>query len=366
MNHKGHTAFPAVQRRILGRGRQGRCGGPGASAGLALVICFALGCESQFDGLEGDTSWIESREMVYFLGAVAESEQNAIHVIRMDGTGRRRLSSAPARHYALSPDGSMIAAVLMDGSCEVIDIDSGRTTALVGPCVSAEWNPSGEVILVGRPADSVDAYDISTQSLHEAIKCSKVDMEGPHWATSGDIVYYCNRVMGWCYALDLKFNRVEYRGKFKDTRLFWREVVGLERVHINQTDWTIEGWINASCPVNDRLAVVKDGSLWVEDRKGRIQQMLLANTNLWKSDFGPEGFSNPCWSADGRYVLGDADGRVVIAVDTITRRSGVVARGQHPLVRLPGYNPLRRSKPERDYYYLTVGAPSRADESRSE
>ncbi|HET6373892.1 MAG TPA: hypothetical protein VFG76_11335 [Candidatus Polarisedimenticolia bacterium] len=307
---------------------------------LLLVAAISLSgssqCSSRLEGLENTTSWVDSQEVVYFLGVGEKA--NWLYSSRLDRTNLRSLSSAAIREYVLSPDGNWIAAVHATTGCEIIDTASGNVSQLPLECDWVDWDPSGERILVTDRGGRISTYEKSTALVRDLAKTAPSMLVGPRWSRTGDRLFYCDLNQIACYQLELATGKIQHLGDFEDLRQFWHHTVGIENLHFNQFDQASTYTIRRISPTGLSFALVRDGSLWVADLDGGRLKLLLEDKTFWRSDFGPGGFSNPYWSADGRYILGNAEDRLII-VDTTSHRAGVLTSGRNPLLRLPGYHP---------------------------
>jgi len=308
-----------------------------ASLAFLLAFCALSQCTSHFDGLMNDTSWIDSNEELYFLGI--DSDSGWLFSVRFDGSAKRRLGTAPVRAYVLSPDGAWIVAVHRDSTCEVIEAKSGQASRIHSSCRSADWSPSGVRLLIVRADGSIGIYDRQTLSLREVVGPSEVGRT-VWWAKEGDRFYSCE-FLGECNCYDVFYQsgKSHSLGEYEDESVFWHDVIGVDNLHFNQYDSALLGRSRSVSPSGELLAETREGSLWVSSMDDGDEMILLKEVSYsGPTDWGPQGFWNPYWSADERYILGEADDRILL-VDRETGQAGVVTRGRHPLVWLPGYRP---------------------------
>lgn len=308
---------------------------------LASALCVFPHCTSRFTKLEANTAWVESSETLFFLGIPPNA--GWLFSVRFDGVDLRRLGSGPIHEYVLSSDGDWLAVVYRDGRCGIINTASREETLVPLPCRSADWDPSGVHVLLTSTDGALCVYDREKGLLGDALRTRNILGE-PRWSAQGGQFQYCEMIENRCYTVRHEAGILHVKGQFPGPLNSSHDVLGAEALHFNQYSNGRSGSMRRVSPTGRSVAFSREGSLWVSGGDGQNGIVLLPETSHLPSEFGPdwpggpEGFMNPYWSADERYVLGDTDGRVII-VDSLTGRSGIVASGTHPLVWWPRYHP---------------------------
>ena len=129
------------------------------------------------------------------------NESAAIELMASDGTGIRELveqgkvMSHPGSHISWSPDGTSIAFGSQDGGLFLVDVDSGKLTAIPLPdeigshhAAGPEWSPDGTRIVFSmfvQAEGSTDLYVISANGSDLAQITNAPGAE--HWARWGPV-----------------------------------------------------------------------------------------------------------------------------------------------------------------------------------
>ena len=236
-------------------------------------------------------------------GQIAFTRDNAIYVMRADGSGVRLLRRIGPAWLEWSPDGSRLAYSNGSGTW-VMDAD-GSERVRVGPGEGSRrtWSPDGRrIAFSGQPegksragiwvmnADGSNLHRISTPRLDRMsfIGWGPFDVD---WSTTGRLVFTAiepgTKLEGRCgipiYAMDAdgsKLRNITPEGSCP---------VG--EPHDANPDWSPDG---------RRIAYVRDHELWVMNADGHSPVRLTDSTSLEVA---------PDWSPDGRRIVFERFGR---------------------------------------------------------
>jgi WD40 repeat protein len=314
---------------------------------LLLALPALQQCASTFDNVEESSQWVRSSDVLYFLGISPDGDR--LFSVKLDGSKPLRLSSSPIREYILSPDGGSLAILYPDDRCEIVDSESAEVRVLPVRCESADWNPEGEKLLVKGTDGSILLFHKSGERLRSMV-APGAKVGEPRWSREGGVYFFCELLGKSCYSAEDSTGVMRSMGRFESRRQFWNDTIGLQNLHFNQYDSARISWDRMTSPSGRWQAAVRDGSLWIVPTGDGEERVLLEERSFWKSaELGPLGFWNPYWSADERYILGEVDEQIVI-VEFTTGRAGVITRGKHPLVWVPGYRPAIAANVDVSYY----------------
>lgn len=215
----------------------------------------------------------DGRRFVY----AAETGAGDIWTARIDGTGRRRLTSGSAHDSApsWSPDGNYIAFTRLQGKneLEVMRAD-GKGLHAIGRGSNPSWSPDGRRLAFEVQSRSgrltlatADADGRSRRALASDRRC---DLEAPRWSRTGTIAFVVDCDQGG------RIDTVDASGHHR--RRLLPSISPLETTPIS---WSPDG---------KRFTFAANGTLRIGDLKGRSVPVFKL----------PPGFDGaPAWSPDG-------------------------------------------------------------------
>jgi Tol biopolymer transport system component len=171
-----------------------------ASRNGAPPLSAAAGCRPHSDA---SPAWSPRENVIAFVRTAGEGRA-AVHTIRPDGTGLRRLwapSAGDADAPLWSPDGSRIAVVVLSGERRQLWLVSanGSTPRLLvddpyEPRVGfrdLSFSPSGErLAFVGRSAGSSQLEIVDLADGKRTRLTSEVEVFNPRWSPDGRLLAY--------------------------------------------------------------------------------------------------------------------------------------------------------------------------------
>jgi len=316
------------------------CSGCGRAA-YAIIRWLNEQPPARFESLEPTTSWVDSREVVYFFYPEEDGRGDTLWSVRLDGTECHKLLDAPVFEFALAPDGKRIAyRQNYSKRAGLIDLETGSDKTIAEVCNSIGWRSDSQAIAYYReapmPAGRLCVYDIQSGT-HREVPMEVGESLSFCWRRDQTQLYV--KKLGRFYALRTKDWTVELLGVTPKGVHWWDQFGGIGAMHFDQSNQVNDMWSKARSPSGTRRLESVNGSLLVRQADGSQERMLLENTGGYSKDFGPRGFENPRWTSDERYALGEV-GLNVVVVEIATGRAGVlVDRGHHPITYRPGYHP---------------------------
>jgi TolB protein len=165
--------------------------------GIALGLAFMLSALLTGTGARGA---VAPRELAF---VAADRGVPQIFVVRADGSGRRRLTSAPGPSTTpvWSPDGQRIAFVRHTGDdtqIYIMNADGGSQRPLTtgpGRAASPAWSPNGQQIVFTATKNGVSQIVAMRNdgSQRRDLAPSPSDQRAPAWSPDGHLIAFLSR-----------------------------------------------------------------------------------------------------------------------------------------------------------------------------
>ena len=233
---------------------------------------------------DGAPNWSPDGQQIVFAAEVGETASD-IYVMRRDGSGRRRLTDAPARDStpAFSPDGNQIAFESdRDGNPEIYVMDANgrnvrRLTNDPATDLAPAWSPDGRRIAFTSDRNQRAAADVYTVNAADGSDLQRLTSDLSNWAPQ--------------YARDgqslaLQIGRDVYVMNLADRQV--TRLTSDPQNGMNPT-WAPDGQQIAFVSTRNRRA-----EIFAMHRDGSNQRVLVTLPTGWLID--------PRWSPDGAYV----------------------------------------------------------------